>query len=134
MMEYIPGQIHESFQKEHFFLVNFNFSWTNCRDKRWGEMSMPTDWDETDTIELSTGDVVVVRFFKSDPAGSSYSYLERVIHSDGGVTDYNIESIISREFVVKNTESVSLNGPIKLFTHVTKLFERDKKINLLLTF
>jgi len=130
MMEYIPGQIHESFQKEHFFLVNFNFSWTNCRDKRWCEMSMPTDWDETDTIELSTGDVIVVRFFKSDPAVSSYSYLERVIYSDGVETEYKIESIISREFLVKNT---TMNkNEINLFDHVTKVFERDKKINLLL--
>jgi hypothetical protein len=129
-MEYIPGQIHESFQKEHFFLVNFNFSWTNCRDKRWCEMSMPTDWDETDTIELSTGDVIVVRFFKSDPAVSSYSYLERVIYSDGVETEYKIESIISREFLVKNT---TMNkNEINLFDHVTKVFERDKKINLLL--
>ena len=130
MMEYIPGQIHESFQKEHFFLVNFNFSWTNCRDKRWCEMSMPTDWDETNTIELSTGDVIVVRFFKSDPAVSSYSYLERVIYSDGVETEYKIESIISREFLVKNT---TMNkNEINLFDHVTKVFERDKKINLLL--
>jgi hypothetical protein len=129
-MEYIPGQIHESFQKEHFFLVNFNFSWTNCRDKRWCEMSMPTDWDETNTIELSTGDVIVVRFFKSDPAVSSYSYLERVIYSDGVETEYKIESIISREFLVKNT---TMNkNEINLFDHVTKVFERDKKINLLL--
>ena len=26
-----------------------------------------SDWDETDTIELSKGDVIVVRFFKSSP-------------------------------------------------------------------
>jgi hypothetical protein len=128
-MEYIPGQINESFQKEHFFLVNFNFSWTNCRDKRWGDMRDIGDWDEIDTIELSKGDVVVVRFFKSSPTSESYSYLEKVIYSDGVETEYKIESIISREFVVRNTM-----GPdeSQLFTHVTKSFERDKKINLLL--
>jgi hypothetical protein len=126
-MEYIPGQIHESFQKEHFFLVNFNFYWANCRDKRCCEMSMSTDWDETDTIELSTGDVVVVRFFKSSPPTSeSYSYLEKVIYSDGSVIDYNIESIISREFIVYG------GSYGKIFTDVTKLFERDKKINLII--
>ena len=126
MMEYIPGQIHESFQKEHFFLVNFNFYWTNCRDKRCCEMSMSTDWDETDTIELSTGDVVVVRFFKSSPTSESYSYLEKVIYSDGIETEYKIESIISREFMVRNTMG---SDESRLFTHVTKSFERDKKIN-----
>jgi len=126
-MEYIPGQIHESFQKEHFFLVNFDFNWTNCRDKRWGEMSHHTDWDETDTIELSKDDVVVVRFFKSLPTSESYSYLEKVIYSDGIETEYKIESIISREFMVRNTGSDE-----RLFTHVTKLFERDKKIDLII--
>ena len=126
MMEYIPGKIHESFQKEHFFLVNFNFYWTNCRDKRCCEMSMSTDWDETDTIELSTGDVAVVRFFKSSPTSESYSYLEKVIYSDGSVIDYNIESIISREFIVYG------GSYGKIFTDVTKLFERDKKINLII--
>ena len=126
MMEYIPGQIHESFQKEHFFLVNFDFYWTNCRDKRCCEMSMSTDWDETDTIELSTGDVAVVRFFKSSPTSESYSYLEKVIYSDGSVIDYNIESIISREFIVYGGSYGNI------FTDVTKLFERDKKINLII--
>ena len=92
-MEYIPGQIHESFQKEYFFLVNFNFSWINCRDKRWGEMTNTRDWDETDTIELSTGDVVVVRFFKSSPTSETYTYLDKVIYSDGRITEYKIESI-----------------------------------------
>jgi hypothetical protein len=125
-MEYIPGQIHESFQKEHFFLVNFDFYWTNCRDKRCCEMSMSTDWDETDTIELSTGDVAVVRFFKSSPTSESYSYLEKVIYSDGSVIDYNIESIISREFIVYGGSYGNI------FTDVTKLFERDKKINLII--
>jgi len=116
MMEYIPGKIHESFQKEHFFLVNFDFSWINF-----------FTLDETDTIELSTGDVVVVRFFKSSPPTSeSYSYLEKVIYSDGSVIDYNIESIISREFIVYGGSYGNV------FTDVTKLFERDKKINLII--
>ena len=53
MMEYIPGQIHESFQKEYFFLVNFNFSWINCRDKRWGEMTNTRDWDELFLVNFS---------------------------------------------------------------------------------
>ena len=126
MMEYIPGQIHESFQKEHFFLVNFDFNWTNCRDKRWSKMSHHTDWDETDTIELSKDDVVVVRFFKSLPISESYSYLEKVIYSDGVETEYKIESIISLEFMVRNTMG---SDESRLFTHVTKSFERDKKIN-----
>ena len=127
MMEYIPGQIHESFQKEYFFLVNFNFSWINCRDKRWGEMTNTRDWDETDTIELSTGDVVVVRFFKSSPTSEAYTYLDKVIYSDGRITEYKIESIISREFLIKNTKS-----RVNLFSHVTKNFERDKKINFII--
>jgi len=56
MMNYIPGQIHENFQKEHFFLVNSDFNWINCKDKRCGEMKAITDWNETET-----------RFFKNSP-------------------------------------------------------------------
>jgi hypothetical protein len=66
-MNYIPGQIHEKLQKEHFFLVNSDFNWINCKDKRWSEMTYHTDWDETETIELKSGDIIVVRFFKPSP-------------------------------------------------------------------
>ncbi len=132
-MNYIPGQIHEKLQKEHFFLINNDFSWSNCRDKRWGDMIGISDWDETDTIELSKGDVVVVRFFKSSPTSDAYTYLERVIYNNGDVTDYKTESIISLALIEKNLDPGKVENKSWLFTDVTKSFEREKKIDSVLS-
>ena len=135
-MNYIPGQMHEKLQKEHFFLLNNGFSWTNCRDKRLDEMKNMSDWDETDTIELSKGDVIVVRFFKSSPTSEAYTYLERVIYSNGDITEYKIESIISKGLIEKNLYPGKADPVVEnkswLFTDVTKSFERDKKIETIL--
>ena len=119
-MNYIPGRIHENFQKEHFFLVNNDFSWSNCGSKRASELWCRRDFDETHVIVLSKGDVVVVRFFKSSPTSEAYSYLERVIYNNGDVIEYKKESIVSLGLIEKN------------FTDVTKAFERDKKIETIL--
>jgi len=133
MMNYIPGQIHENFQKEHFFLVNYDFSWSNCRDKRWSEMSDSKDWDETNTIELSQGDVVVVRFFKSSPTSEAYTYLERIIYNNGDIVDYKTESIISLGLIEKNLDPEKVENKSWLFTDVTKSFDRNKKIDSVLS-
>ena len=132
MMDYIPGQIHESFQKDHFFLINNDFAWINCRDKRWGDMKSSIDWDETMTIELSKGDVVVVRFFKSSPTSDAYTYLERVVYNNGDVVEYKTESIISKGLIEKNLDPGKVQNKSWLFSDVTKSFERDKKIEKIL--
>jgi hypothetical protein len=132
MMDYIPGQIHESFQKEHFFLINNDFAWINCRDKRWGDMKSSIDWDETVTIELSKGDIVIVRFFKSSPTSDAYTYLERVVYNNGDVVEYKTESIISKGLIEKNLDPRKVQNKSWLFSDVTKSFERDKKIEKLL--
>ena len=132
MMYYIPGQIHESFQKEHFFLINNDFAWINCRDKRWGDMKSSIDWDETVTIELSKGDVVVVRFFKSSPTSEAYTYLERIIYKNGDVSEYKTETIISKGLIEKNLDPGKVENKSWLFSDVTKSFERDKKIGMIL--
>ncbi len=132
-MNYIPGQIHEKLQKENFFLVNSDFSWSNCRDKRWSDMRDIEDWEKTDTIELSKGDVVVVRFFKSSPTSNAYTYLERVIYNNGDITEYKTESIISLALIEKNLDPGKVENKSWLFTDVTKSFEREKKIDSVLS-
>ncbi len=131
-MDYIPGQIHESFQKEHFFLISNDFAWINCSDKRWDDMKSSIDWDETVTIELSKGDIVVVRFFKSSPTSDAYTYLERVIYNNGDVVEYKTESIISKGLIEKNLHPGKAENKSWLFSDVTKAFERDKKIEKIL--
>lgn len=131
-MDYIPGQIHENFQKEHFFFIKHDFAWSNCGPRRYSEMSDSKDWDETESIDLTEGDVIVVRFFKGKPTSEAYSYLERVIYSNGDVTEYKTESIISLGFIEKNLNPKNFENKSWLFTDITKSFERDKKIELLL--
>lgn len=132
IMDYIPGQIHESFQKEHFFLVNYDFVWSNCGQRRLYEMSDSSHWDELPTIELSNGDIVVVRFFKDKPTSSAYSYLERVIYKCGDVVEYKTESIISLGLIESNLDPQKVENKSWLFTDVSKSFERDKKIESIL--
>jgi len=132
MMDYIPGYLHEKLQREHFFLINNDFVWSNCGPKRLSEMSDSKDWDETVTIELSKGDIVVVRFFKSSPTSEAYTYLERVIYNNGDVVEYKTESIISKGLIEKNLHPGKAENKSWLFSDVTKAFERDKKIEKIL--
>lgn len=122
-MEYIPGQIHESFQKIHFFEVNHDFVWTNC-DKRYSEFKASIDWDTHSVpVSVKPGDILSVRFFnyglKYNQFSSAYCYLEKII-SDGVEVEFFTETIISYEFIEVNS---------KIFTDITPLMERDKKIN-----
>jgi len=112
-------------------LINNDFAWINCRDKRWGDMKS-IDWDETVTIELSKGDIVVVRFFKSSPTSEAYTYLERVIYNNGDVVEYKTESIISKALIETNLHPGKAENKSWLFSDVTKAFERDKKIEKIL--
>lgn len=134
MMDYIPGEIHESYQKEYFFLMNSDFVWSNCRDKRLFDMiKQGADIGALDeTIELSKGDVVVIRFFKSKPTSSIYAYLERVIYNNGDVTEYKTESIISLGLIEKNLDTGVRENKSWIFTDVTRAFEREKKIHSIL--
>lgn len=120
-MDYIAGQIHDSFQKEHFYLINLDFVWINC-DKRYSEFLDVTDWDNyTSTIDLKVGDIISVRFFKTSPNTQAYCYLEKVI-SDGVETLYKTESTISLSFLEHNLD----DG--RLFINADKLMKRDKKL------
>ena len=133
MMNYIPGQIHENFQKEHFFLVNNDFNWINCKDKRWGEMTDHIDWeDETETIELKNGDIIVVRFFKNSQTSNAYTYLERVIYSNGDITEYKTETIISLALIEKNLDPGKFPNKSWLFSDAKKIIERERKLESLL--
>lgn len=131
-MDYIPGQIHEKLQKEHFLLINDNFTWSNCGPRRYSEMSDSSHWDETESVDISKGDIIVVRFFKNNPNSSAYSYLERVIYNNGDTIEYKTDSIISFGFIEKNLDPGKFENKSWLFTDVTKSFERDKKIESVL--
>lgn len=78
---------------------------------------------------MSKGDILTVRFFKPSTTSTSYTYIEKLIT---GSTEHLImsECTLSREFVAKNTQELH-NGV--LFSVVTKQYERDKKIERILS-
>lgn len=121
-MTYVPGIIHENFQKEHFFFINGDFVWVNC-DKRLRDFSVSSDWDEfTSTVELKYGDIISLRFFKPSNQSPPYCYLEYVISGDVKKV-YKTECTISLAFLEHNLD----NG--KLFLNANKIIERNKKLN-----
>jgi len=121
-MEYIPGEIHESFQKIHFLEVNHDFVWTNC-DKRYSEFIDSSDWDDhTKPIELNPDDILCIRFFKYSQTSYAYCYLEKIIRDDVEI-EFFTETLISREFLEANSKITGV------FTDITTVMERDKKIN-----
>jgi len=123
-MDYIPGQIHESFQKSHYYFLKFDFTWSNCT-KRYSEFNYNTDLDNyTDHIKLCEGDIIQVKFFKYNQLSSAYCYLEKVICRNGGEKIYNTETLISLSFLEVNKEI--------LFQSADKIINRNNKINILL--
>lgn len=126
-MEYKPGIIHESFQKIHAIemLQDFNIP---VLKKRWSDTNLIDD-DSTIILNVSKGDILTVRFFKPSTTSTTYTYIEKLIT---GSTEHLImsECTLSREFVVKNTQELH-NGV--LFSVVTKQYERDKKIESILS-
>lgn len=126
-MKYIPGQIHESFQKLHFFEVKREFVWINC-DKRYSDFKNSFDWDNHITpVDTKPGDILVIRFFnyglRYNQFSSAYCYLEKIISGDVEV-EFFTETMISREFLEANTTS-----EFPVFTDISIVMERDKKIN-----
>ena len=129
-MNYIPGDINDYLQKEHYFLINQDFSWINCGSKRYNKMSDSKDWHETETIKLKKDDIIVVRFFEpSRSCPTLYTYLERVIYNNDDVINYKKETIISYALIQGLKDPLQGNS---VFNDLTKLFERDKKIESIL--
>ena len=62
-MEYIPGQIHESFQKKHYYELGYSFHIPYFENTRMVDSDI---LDNTVGKYLYPGDVIVIRYFKSD--------------------------------------------------------------------
>lgn len=125
-MEYIPGNIPESFQISRYYLLRYDFVWSNCT-KRYSEFIDISDWDKyTYQIELYEGDIIQVKFFKYHVISTIHCYLEKVISTNGDEKIYNTESTISLNFLEHNM------GDGKLFHSADKMINRNKIINSLI--
>jgi hypothetical protein len=120
-MEYIPGVIHESLQKEKCFQIELDFSWINCKGKRLNELNTSVDYEKyTDSIDLKKGDIIFVKWFK--PSVECYTYLEK-IQTDNIIKYYKTETIVSKGLIECNP---------KMFRDISVSIEREDKINKIL--
>jgi len=122
-MDYVPGLIHDFYQRSRYYCLLSDFSWINCNnDLRWNKMLYSKDWDNLDTIDLKVGDIIGIRYYKPSDSSGLYVYLDYVI-SGGVCIYYYVESIISKDFIDIN---------VGIFSDITLSFNRDKKIGVLL--
>lgn len=120
MINYIPGILHESLQKEHFYEVVNEFVSTICNDVRFQNLD---DYDtETYCIKFQETDVIVLRYFKYRPDATVYAYIEGYYRNNEFI-QISQESIHSREFILINEF---------LFRDVTKMYERNNKLEKIL--
>jgi hypothetical protein len=126
-MEYFPGQIHESFQKTHYYLLRHDFNWLNCT-KRYNTFTNTNDWEQyTETIELFEMDIIALKFFKYNQTSNTHCYLEKVIRKDGSEEIYNTETLVTLNFLEHN-----LDRDQSLFVSANNIMSRNNKIKQLL--
>ncbi len=121
-MEYKPGLIHESFQKKRYYIIRNGFVFGKC-EKRYSEFVNIEDWDNCVTyVDLKVNDIIEISYFKYGNSMDLYCYLYRVINSEG-ITIHNRETFTSYKFLEANS---------KIFEDITKSFERDSLISIIL--
>jgi hypothetical protein len=122
-MIYNPGMLHETLQKSYYYQVGFDFTMTICGEGvRYNDLREVNDYDTmTGPLNTDVGDIIKFKWFKPKPDHNVYIFIES-IERKGKIIQLNRETIMSLDFLERNVK----NG---LFTNVTKIFERDNKIN-----
>lgn len=99
-----------------YFEILSDFFWSSCTIRN-DDLKTSADYDDNVySIDLRIGDIISIRYYNS--GSSEYAYLEDIT-SNGVITIYKEESIISKGFILKNTI---------LFLDITKKIQRDKII------
>jgi hypothetical protein len=126
-MEYIQGFVHDSFAKPHYYEFNMDFTLVVCNNVRYYGID---DYDrESYGLDVYEGFTISVKFFKTKEDSSAYCYLDGYYDLEGNYTQVNQETLMSSEFINRNSRE-EFGG--KLMIDVTKKFNRDKKIDLIL--
>lgn len=122
-MEYLPKHIHEKYQQFHYYEILNDFTMSVLDNARFIDLNNVNDWDDlTYNLDLEKGDIICVRFFKSDQNASAYTYLDFYVRDDERF-DIESETIISKDLIFINTS---------LFDNITLQYNRDKKIKNIL--
>jgi hypothetical protein len=122
-MEYWPKHIHEKYQQFHYYEILNDFTISVLDNTRFIDLNNITDWDDlTYTLDLEIGDIICVRFFKSDQNATAYTYLDFYVRDEERF-DINSETILSMDMIFINTD---------LFDNVTLQYKRNLKIENIL--
>ena len=125
-MEYIQGFVHHSLAKSHYYEFNMNFTMLVCNNVRYYGID---DYDkESYGLDVGEGFIISVKFFKTKEGSSAYCYLEGYYDLNGNYTQVNQETLMSKSFIEINSQEFGS----KLMIDITKKFNRDKKIDLIL--
>lgn len=122
-MEYLPKHIDKKYQQFHYYEILNDFTMSVLDNARFIDLNNVNDWDDlTYNLDLEKGDIICVRFFKSDQNASAYTYLDFYVRDDERF-DIESETIISKDFIFINTS---------LFDNITLQYNRDIKIENIL--
>jgi hypothetical protein len=124
-MEYVPRYIHEKYQQFHYYEMLNDFTIAVLDNARYVDLNNRNDWDDlTYDLDLEIGDIICVRFFKSDQRYDSvcYAYLDFYIRNNERF-DINQETILSKEMIDLNSF---------IFDDVTSQYKRNLKIENIL--
>lgn len=126
-MTYEPGTTHEFYQNLRYYQSNIEFVISLLTEgKRHNDLETGSDYDiYLTSFDLEIGDIIEFRLFKDLTNAISYLYIENIIRN-GETIPINLESLMSWDFIRKNTT----NG---CFTDMTKIFERDQKISRIIS-
>lgn len=118
-MEYLPKYIIEKYQQFHYYELLYDFTMSVLDNSRFIDLNNINDWDDlTYNLDLDKGDIICVRFFRTEQFATAYTYLDFYIRDDERF-DINQETIISKDLIFKNTS---------LFDNITLQYNRDIKI------
>lgn len=122
-MDYWPKHIHEKYQQFHYYELLNDFTMSVLDNARFIDLNNTNDWDDlTYTLDLEKGDIICVRFFKSDQNTAAYTYLDFYVRDEERF-DIESETILSKCLIFINTS---------LFDNITLLYNRDLKIKKIL--
>jgi hypothetical protein len=122
-MEYVPRYIHEKYQQFHYYEILNDFTIAVLDNARERDLRNINDWDDlTYPLDLKKGDIICVRFFKSDQNATAYTYFDFYVRDEERF-DIKQETILSMDMIFINTN---------LFDNITLRYNRDLKIENIL--
>ena len=126
MIPYQTYPMHEKVQKERHFLVKNEFNLPHAGEFRLNNLlDTYIDYsssEEFPSIEMSEGDIITIKAYKTSVDGTLYTYLV-CYYRDGVKVDCGYETAMSLDFCLINR---------RVFEEVTDAIVREQRINEIL--